>query len=400
MKFWKWFERRSLPTWSTSQSPDDFSTLFGEATTASTMTVTPVTALTAPAVFACVQVLSQDVARTPVKLRRKVAEDTYVDAVEHDLYEILHALPNPEATAFQFKAEMMRSLLAYGRAYAQIVRVDGRVTALWALDPCRMRVDRDDSRRKRWTYTAGGTTHVWTFDPSMPPIFELCHDTPISRCRELIGTALALQTFTAKFFAQGGRLNGVLKAAGTVKPDTLDRLRTFWNETFAKPGNSHKIAILDGGLEYVPFAADNERSQLTETQHAINAMIAGAFRVPTWKVGDLTKATYSNVEAGELGYITSTLDPYFQAWEEAIRRDLLTTRQYGQYTVTFDRSALVRNDVRSLHDALARGIQSGIYSQNDARRMLGLNPIPDGDRYLVNSALVPVADAGANPHAA
>jgi len=66
--------------------------------------------------------------------------------------------------------------------------------------------------------------------------------------------------------------------------------------------------------------------------------------------------------------------------------------------VTFDRSALIRSDVKAQHDALARGIQSGFYSQNDARRMLGLNPIADGDRYLVNSALVPIADVGAEPH--
>lgn len=401
LKFWKRIaEQRSWPTWSTSQTVAEFSDMFAEGiTTASTMTVTPGTALTVPAVFSCCQVLSQDVARTPIKLRRKVAEDTYVDAVEHDLFEILNALPNPETTASEFKFAMMRNLLAFGKAYAQIVRVDGRVTALWALDPCRMRVDRDDARRKRWTYTAGGQSHVWTFDASQPPIFELSYDTPIYRCRELVGVALALQTFTAKFFANGGRLNGVLKAQGAVKQDTLDRLRTFWNDTFAKPGNAHKIAILDSGLEYQPFQPDNERSQLTETQHAINAMIAGAFRVPTWKIGDLTKANYSNMESGELAYVTSTLDPFYQSWEEAIRRDLLTTRQYGSYTVMFDRNALVRNDVRSLHDALARGIQSGIYSQNDARKALGLNPIPDGDRYLVNSALVPAANAG-EPNAA
>lgn len=401
MKFWKrLFERRDLPTWSTSQSLDDFSALFGDVTTASTMTVTPVTALTVPAVFSCVSVLSQDIARTPVRLRRKVAEDSYVDATEHDLYDILYALPNPEQTAFEFKAQMMRSLLTYGRAYAQVVRVDGRVQALWPLDSCRMRVDRNEALTKRWTYTAGGETYTWLFDPSMPPVLELCHETPIARCRELIGTALALQVFTAKFFAQGGRLNGVLKAPGSLKQETLDRLRTFWNETFAKPANSHKIAILDGGLEYVPFSVDNERSQLTETQQAINAMIAGAFRVPTWKIGDLTKANYSNMEAGELAYVTSTLDPLYELWENAIRRDLLTTRQFGQFTVTFDRSSLIRSDVKAQHEALATGIQAGFYSQNDARRKLGENPIPDGDRYMVNSALVPIAKVGGEPNAA
>jgi hypothetical protein len=52
--------------------------------------------------------------------------------------------------------------------------------------------------------------------------------------------------------------------------------------------------------------------------------------------------------------------------------------------------------VKSLHDALATGRQNGFYSANDARKALGLNPIADGDAYLVNSALVPIAQAGEN----
>jgi HK97 family phage portal protein len=397
MKFWsRWFERRSVPTWSTSQSLEDFAALFGEVSTASSMVVTPEKALTVPAVFACVQVLSQDLARAPIKLRRRIAEDSYIDAIEHELYEILHDLPNPEQTAYGFKAAMMLNLLTYGRSYAQVVRDEGRVIALWPLDPTQMRVDRDERRRKRWTYTAGGQTTTWMFDPSMPPIFELTMETPINRCRELIGTALALQVFTGRFFANGGRLAGALKAAGPISNETAQRLRQFWVDNFGKPENAHKVAIFDSGLEYVPFAANNEQAQLTELMQAINTLIAGAFRVPTWKIGDLTNANYSNMEAGELAYVTSTLDPLFQLWEDAIRRDLLTTRQYNQFTVTFDRSSLIRSDVKAQHDALASGIQAGIYSQNDARRALGLNPIPDGDRYLVNSALVPVS--GVNPN--
>ena len=44
----------------------------------------------------------------------------------------------------------------------------------------------------------------------------------------------------------------------------------------------------------------------------MNTSIAGVFRVPTFKIGDLTRATYSNMAAGELAYVTSTLDPLFQ----------------------------------------------------------------------------------------
>ena len=38
--------------------------------------------------------------RGPDRLRQKVADDTYVDAVDHPLYEILATLANAETTAY------------------------------------------------------------------------------------------------------------------------------------------------------------------------------------------------------------------------------------------------------------------------------------------------------------
>jgi HK97 family phage portal protein len=382
--FSKWF-RRSL-----NPSPQ-FMEMFNAGPTAAGVSVSPDTALQVPAVFACLQVLSQDVARTPIKFRQKIG-DSHVDAIDHDLFEILSSLPNPEQTAYQFKHAMQWNLLTHGRAYAEVIRTDGRVQALWPLDPRHMRMDRDEQRRKRWTYTAGSKTTTWTFNASMPPIFELTHETPIYRCRELIGTALALQQYVGRFFSNGARPAGALMVAQALPEQARKSLRDSWNATFGKVENSHKVAILDGGVDYKAFAQPNDQSQLNETMMAVTQAICGAFRVPTWKVGDLSKATYSNMSAGEISYVTSTLDPYYQSWEDAIRRDLLTNRQYGQFTATFDRSALIRSDVQSQHSALATGIQAGFYSQNDARRALGLNPIPDGDRYMVNSALVLVGD--------
>ena len=79
--------------------------------------------------------------------------------------------------------------------------------------------------------------------------------------------------------------------------------------------------MLEQGLKWQAVAAPNSDSQLNETLITIATQIAGAFRVPTWKIGDLTKATYSNMEAGENAYATGTLDPYFTAWMS--RSDLL-----------------------------------------------------------------------------
>jgi HK97 family phage portal protein len=388
MAWWSHFlERRG---WKLSEL-QSWSDMGLTAPTAAGVPVSPETALHVPAVFACCQVLSQDVARTPLKLRRQTAPETFVDATEHPLYEILSALSNPEQTAYQVKHALQWQLLTHGRAYAEIVRgVDGRVEALWPLESSAMRVDRDATNRKRWNYTANGKPFTWLFDPSQPPILELTHESPILRCRDIIGTALALQVYVATFFANDARPNGVLQAAKPLTLEQKQQLRETWQKLYHGVTQSHKTAILEGGLEFKPLAMQHDHAQMTETMKALSTQICGAFRVPPWKAGLMESTNYSNMESGENTYVTSTLDPLFESWEEALRRDLLTARQYGAYTIQFDRSALVRNDVKSLYDSLSRGIQNGFLSQNDARKALGLNPIPNGDVYMVNTALQPI----------
>lgn len=383
--FTRWLERRSLATPSR-----ELLALFSSGPTESGLTVTPEAALSVPAVFACCQVLSQDVARTPIKFREQVGPDTYEDAVDHPLSEILGSLWNPEQTAYQAKAALMWSLLTFGRAYAEIVRAEGRVVALWPLRSDQMQVDRTPGRVKRWTYYGGGQPVVWLFDASQPPILELTSPSPVQVCRELLGTALATNTYLAKFFANNARPAGVLTVPVGSPQAQTDRIAALWKTGYGGVRNAWGTPVLEGGLSYTPIASNNEDAQLAELTKHLTEQIAGVFRVPPTKIGDLSKANYSNVVAMQQTYVTDCLDPYFQLWEEAIRRDVLTTRQYGRYTATFDRHALVRNDVTQLHTSLSSGIQNGYLSQNDARKALGMNPIPGGDVYLVNSALQPV----------
>ena len=125
-------------------------------------------------------------------------------------------------------------------------------------------------------------------------------------------------------------------------------------------------------------------------------MIAGAFRVPPHKIGDLERATFSNIEAQDRDYVNSSLNPYLVMWEQALRRDVLTTRQYPQYQVIFDREALIEADSVSRANGLAIGRQNGWWSANDVRRKLHENPIPadeGGDEYHMNGNMIPLTGA-------
>ena len=387
-RFTRWLERRST----IATPPADLLALFSSGVTDSGALVSPQTALQVPSVYACLSVLAQDIGRTPVKFREQTAPDTFQDVPDHPLSEILGSLPNPEMTSYELQFAMMWELLLYGVAYAEVVRQDGRIIALWPLRSEAMRVDRVPGvLTKRWTYADDyGKTWVWLFDASAPPVLEIRMPSPIQRCREVIGTALALNTYVAKFFGNGAQPRGLLQAKGPLTDTQAQRLLTIWNTGHRGAALAHSVGIIDSGIEFKPVSLQNDQAQMVELLRAVNEQIAGIFRVPVSKIGDLSKSNYSNLQVSEQVYVTSTLDPYYRAFELAFRRDLLTVRQYQQFTVEFDRAALTRNDVKALHDALCQGLQAGIYSQNDCRKALGLNPIPDGDRYFINSALQPI----------
>lgn len=364
------------------------------APVASGLSVTPETAVQVPDVYACINVLAQDVGRCPLKLRAQV-DGAWRDADSHPLWELLHDLPNPEMTAAEFRAQMTRQLLQHERAYAEIVRrPNGAVQAIWPLESDRMQIKRDRLNRKVYVYTVdGGAPLTWTFDADRPPLLELRHPSPIHQCRDLIGLALAIDMYGGKFFANGARLSGLLMSKTGLKPNQKQSLREAFAQMYGGVQNAHRVGVLEGDLEFKPLTSPNDEAQYHESRKLVRSLIAGAFRVPSHKINDLDRATFSNIEAQDRDYVNSGLDPYLVLWEQALRRDLLTTRQYPRYTALFDREALIQADAQSRAMGFAQGRQNGWYSVDDIRQKLGENPIgaaKGGDLYQMNGNMVPL----------
>lgn len=397
-----WFGLSSPPEQRATLQEVDFWLRDGwTQTVASGVTVTPETALHVPDVYACVSVLSQDVGRCPLKLRIREDNGEWLDAEHHVLWEILHDLTNPETTASEFRARMMRELLASEAAYAEIVRKpNGEVKALWPLESSRMTVTRDAMNVKQYTYRMDeGAPLTWTFNPDRPPLLELRHPSPIHRCRDLMGLAIALDRYAGKFFANGTRLSGLLHIPPQKDAAARTTIRAMFESMHKGVENAHKIGIIEGNdTKFSALSTTNNEAQFNETRKQIRTMIAGAFRVPPHKIGDLERATFSNIEAQDRDYVNSALNPFLVLWEQAIRRDVLTTRQYPRYQAVFDREALIEADSQSRMNAFAIGRQNGIMSVNDVRRKLQENPVPaseGGDLYHMNGNMVPLTGATA-----
>ena len=120
------------------------------------------------------------------------------------------------------------------------------------------------------------------------------------------------------------------------------------------------------------------------------AEVARIFGIPPHKLGDLERATFSNIEEQNIDYVISTLRRWLVRWEQECNRKLIAplekTQQFTEHLV----DGLLRGNIQSRYGAYSQGITNGFLSPNDIRVFENLDPIDGGNTYLVQGAMVPL----------
>lgn len=383
--------------------------IFGRST--SGKNVNERTAMQVAAVYACVRVLSESVASLPLDLFRYRSTTGSEKDRSLPLYRVLHDEPNPEMTSFTWRETAMSHLLLWGNHYSQVIRNNaGQVMGLYPLLPDRMKVNRDDRTGEiYYVYTVSRDEVVPGVKAGQPVRLEaedvlhipglgfdgLIGYSPIAMLRNSIGSAIAADEYGARFFENGATPSGVLEHPGILKDPA--KLRESWHQTYGGSGNAGKVAVLEEGVKFVSISLSPADAQLIETRKFQISEIARIFRVPPHMIGDLEKATFSNIEQQSLEFVKYTLDPWLARWEQAMNRRLLNSIEKKDHYIQFNAEGLLRGDLKSRNEAYAVARQNGWMSANDIRAKEGMDMIPaelGGDRYLCNGNMVDIGSAG------
>jgi HK97 family phage portal protein len=96
-------------------------------------------------------------------------------------------------------------------------------------------------------------------------------------------------------------------------------------------------------------------------------------------IGDLERATFSNIEHQDIAFVKHSLRPWLVRWEQALQRDLIKDhRLFAEFNI----DGMARGDLKSRYAAYAVGRNWGWLSVNDIRQRENMNPIEDGNEYL------------------
>lgn len=359
--------------------------------TAAGPAISEATALNISGVFAAVQLVANTVASLPFPVYRRL-ERGKERAPEHPLYRVLHDRANPEMSAFTYREVAQSHLELWGNHYAEI-EMDGagRVLALWPLLPDRTRPVRRNGAKiyqTRLPQPGGGDRQIDLPAERVLHIPGLGFDglvgySRIALARESLGLTRAAEEFGARFFGQGSQATGVLEHPGRLGEKAAETLRKSWEQMHQGLANAHRIAILEEGIKFHQTSIPPEDAQFLETRKFQTAEIARWFGVPPHLIGDLERATFSNIEQQAIEYLVHSIRPRLVRWEQTVNWDLLGPRERQQFVAEFLVAGLLRGDTQSRYGAYAVGRQWGWLSANDVRELENMNPVGGGDIYLV-----------------
>jgi HK97 family phage portal protein len=367
-------------------TPDD---VYGRTVTGKV--VNPDTVLKVSAALACVRVLAESVGSLSWITYERVSSGGKRRATDNYAYRVLHDRPNPLMSSMAFRERIMKDLLLHGNAY--VYRENGRygaLSALWPLAPVAVTPIISKSGR--------GVQYRVTSSTGFDGVYgdqEILHvsalgdgvvgKSVIAYNAGSFSLSMAEDEYAQNFYENGAYPGGVLEVEKPLGDEGRKRLRAGWSNAYSNQG-AHKVAVLEDGIKWKPMTVNPKDAMALESRKFQVSDIARMFRVPPHMIGDLERATFSNIEHQSLEFVMHSLRPWLIRIEQEFNWKLFgLERADREFFSEFLIDSMLRGDIKSRNEAYAIMRQNGVINADEWRERENLNPLPDdaGKKYIV-----------------
>jgi HK97 family phage portal protein len=199
----------------------------------------------------------------------------------------------------------------------------------------------------------------------------------VSPLRQL-GTSLRIEDAATRYqmaqFRNGARPPSAITATTEflgLEPDVrnmlLAQLREDVTALYAGPENGGRPALLPPGLDWKPVGHTSREAELIDQRYIDREEIAAVYMIPPPMLGDLRRATFSNiVELRQIAY-TDGLGPPLVIIEQELTETWQTLSRERDVYVEFDFSGVLRGDALKEINAIRAAIATGVMTPNEGR---------------------------------
>lgn len=393
----------SLFSWFKKEKPVEERSMFGDYLLYnSASTYANNKAMLLSAVYRCIEVISDSVAQLPLEPYRIDSDGCKIKFTSHPTYNLLNREPNKNMSKFTFLKTMVVSMLLTGNAYALIDRDEkGNAKALYYIPTELVTILKPQNITDTISYSITGMKNV-VEDCNMIHILNFTSDgyegvSTLTYARKTLGLAMDAEANAEGFFKGGANVAGILKSNAPLTTKQKESLKSSWNSAFnGNTGTPNGVAVLDADLDFQAVTVNPSDAQLLETRQFNVIDICRFFGVSPVKAFDLSRSSYSTVEATELAFLTDTLAPLLEKIELEFERKLYKPSEKDYIDVRFDTATLLRADKQSLANYYNTLFNIGVVSVNDIRKELDMQSVEGGNTHFVQVNLMALDKAAEN----
>ena len=169
------------------------------------------------------------------------------------------------------------------------------------------------------------------------------------------------------------------------------QLLTDLNNRFSGSGNAGRPMLLEGDFDWREMGLSPKDMDFINLKQMSATDIALCFGVPSQLVGVPDAQTYANVAEARLALYEETIIPHIKLIESDLN-EWLVPQFDERLSLTFDTESIpaLAERKRKTYENIVSAVNAGIMTRNEAREVIGLNPIDDGDDVYINASLFPL----------
>lgn len=350
------------------------------------VSVTQDTALTLPALFACVKVVCQDLGALPFRLIQTMPNKKRRVASEHAAQRLMSWSPDGgNTTPMAWRMAFLLHYLVWGNAYAEVVRGmlgAGDPVAFELRDPQAVSVEYDADVRL-W-YRLGGNrvdrsqvVHAAALSKNGVEGYS-----PVLLARQALALGFAGERHAGSFLTNGLQASGFLETPPTMTPEAKAELAAGVL-AMTSGENAWNLAVLPDGVRWHATSTDPDKAQLLETRRAALLDACRITCVPPHRVMEYSHVAYSTLEQSDLQYAKGTLIPIGTSVEQAFNLRTLTLEEVADgYGWQHDYTQLIRGDSAARTNQFRTMHQSGVIDGDTWATAEGFDPYVGGDKHL------------------
>ena len=270
----------------------------------------------------------------------------------------------------------------------------GEPAEIWIPYPTKMSVVPDKQKFiKGYIYGIG--ENAIPFEPN--EVIHFKYPNPLNQYRGLgpaqsIGIDLDAEIYSGKwnrnFFYNSARPDGVIEFDYNLSDEQFAKLKEQWSEKYKGVSKAHQVGLLEGGGKYKQIQNTIKDMDFSQLKRLNRDVILGVYGMPLSVMGISENVNKANAEAGDYTFARWIVKPRLDRIKHKLQEQLIPKfRKSDNLEIDYDE--VVPETIDQKKELAESGMRAGYLTINEARKLRGLDPLPNGDVLLVPLNLIP-----------